>query len=173
MPLTHGPTLVSVYTVTDQERVAISEDKWSLSGDDAAMFELADYAVVEANNNDPAMHSITLEFKEEADFEIPGDKNKDNIYEVTVAASDGENRSERAVRVKIIDSDEQGEIMLSDLNPVTSSEITATLEDSDGDVTNEAWTWYALDTTQAGLLESARNDPEADPPAAIDDVLRQ
>ena len=51
----------------------------------------------------------------------------------------------RAVTVKIIDRDEAGKITLSSQNPVTGTPITATLEDSDGDVINVAWAWYALD----------------------------
>ena len=31
----------------------------------------------------------TLALKAKPDFEMPGDRNKDNIYEVTVVASDG------------------------------------------------------------------------------------
>ena len=139
---------VSEYTVNDEEGVAINAGKWSLSGDDAALFELTGSDDDERN----------LEFKNEADFENPGDMNEDNIYEVTVVASDGTNRAERAVRVKITDSDEAGEIMLSDVNPVTGNEITATLEDSDGDVIDVAWAWYGLDDTQA---ENAENIAEA------------
>ena len=60
----------------------------------------------------------TLEFKEKADFENPADRDRDNIYEVTVVASDVEEMAERAVTVKIIDSDEAGKITLSSQNPV-------------------------------------------------------
>ena len=125
---------VSTYTVTDPEGVAIGVGKWSLSGDDAASFKLT-------GSDD---NTRTLEFREKADFEMPGDKNKDNIYEVTVVASDGTNEATRAVTVKITDSDEAGEIMLSTANPVAGTPVMATLEDSDGDVINVAWTWYTL-----------------------------
>ena len=145
--------------MSDQEGVVINAGKWSLSGDDAAMFQLT--------GTDDNMRD--LEFKDEADFENPGDSNGDNIYEVTVVASDGTNQAERSVRVKITDSDEQGEIMLSDVNPETGSAVTATLTDSDGDVIDVGWTWYGLDSTQADNLQMARD--EADPPMAISDFF--
>ena len=141
---------VSSYTVSDPEGVVINGDKWSLAGDDAARFQLT-------GSTDNVR---TLEFREKADFEMPTDADTDNIYKVTVVASDGEEMAERAVTVKITDSDEAGMITLSSENPVTGTAITATLEDSDGDVINEGWTWYpltnipdtaaALDTAIAG-----------------------
>ena len=152
------PYTVSTYTVADPEGVAINHGKWSLSGDDAARFQLTG-----ADDN-----VRRLEFREKADFEMPGDLNKDNIYEVTVVASDGVKMAERAVTVKITDSDEAGMIMLSSENPVTGTEITATLEDSDGDVINVAWTWHALTDEQVATddaidmaLELTGNDSTA------------
>ena len=79
--------VVAHYGVNDPEGVDVNEGKWSLSGDDAAKFELTGTTA----------NFRTLEFKEQADFEDPGDLNGDNIYEVTVVASDGTNKA-RAVR---------------------------------------------------------------------------
>ena len=131
-----APYTVATYTVDDPEGVDIGQGKWSLSGDDAARFQLTG----------SADNVRTLEFREKADFEMPADADEDNIYEVTVVASDGEEMAERSVTVKITDRDEAGMITLSSENPVTGTAITATLEDSDGDVINVAWTWHALDT---------------------------
>ena len=41
---------------------------------------------------------------------MPGDKNEDNIYEVTVEASDDVNTATRSVTVKVTDSDEGGKV---------------------------------------------------------------
>ena len=136
-----APYTVSSYTVTDPEGVAIDEDKWSLAGADAAKFKLAGFTEGTA---DPVVYSINLEFIDKADFEMPGDSNGDNIYEVTVVASDGEEQATQAVTVKITDSDEAGIVTLSNENPVAGTALTATLEDSDGDVINVGWAWYAL-----------------------------
>ena len=136
--------MVSTYTVADPEGVVITGDKWSLAGADSALFKLT--------GTDDNVR--TLEFKERADFENPADRDRDNIYEVTVVASDGEEMAERAVTVKIVDRDEAGKITLSSENPVTGTPITATLEDSDGDVINVAWAWYALDAADDELADT-------------------
>ena len=125
---------VSDYGVDDPEGVNIGQGKWSLEGADAALFKLT-------GTTD---NIRTLEFIDKADFEMPMDSNRDNIYEVTVVASDGQEMAKRAVTVKITDSDEAGMIMLSDENPVTGTAVVATFEDSDGDVINVNWMWYAL-----------------------------
>ena len=130
--------VVAYYGVDDPEGVDVNAGKWSLSGADADEFQLTGTTA----------NFRTLEFKEKADFENPGDSNGDNIYEVTVVASDGTNQAERSVTVKITDSDEAGMIALSDENPVTGSVVTAILTDSDGDVINVGWRWYALTATQ-------------------------
>ena len=102
---------------------------------------------------------------------IRDDQNRDNIYEVTVVASDVEEMAEQTVTVKIIDRDEAGKIMLSSENPVTGTPIRATLEDSDGDVINVAWAWYALDDTADALeaLETSLAARDEDRLTAIKD----
>ena len=44
---------------------------------------------------------MVLAFKDKPDFEDPGDMNGDNVYEVTVVASDGANAAMRDVTVKV------------------------------------------------------------------------
>ena len=46
--------------------------------------------------------SQVLSFKKSPDFEMPGDRNTDNVYEVTVRASDGTLNADRMVVVKVI-----------------------------------------------------------------------
>ena len=130
-----APHIVSVYSVDDPEGVVINEGKWSLTGNDAAKFQL---------NTGTTDNMRTLEFIAKPNFEMPGDSNEDNIYEVTVVASDGEEQATRAVTVKITNSDEAGVITLSNENPVAGKAVTATLKDSDGDVINDTWQWYAI-----------------------------
>ena len=129
--------VVSSYTAIDPEGVVLDGSKWSLSGADAGKFKLT-------GSTDGTR---TLEFRDPADFEADADQNRDNIYEVTVVASDGSETSELDVTVKVLDSDEPGEIMFSpDANPVSGRPIMAALSDSDGDVINREWQWYALDS---------------------------
>ena len=128
----------------DPEGVAIDEGKWSLEGDDAAKFDLTG-----TTDNTRA-----LEFVDKPDFEMPGDRNKDNIYEVTVVASNEEESDTRDVTVKITDSDEAGVITLTDINPLTGQPVMATLTDSDGEVINVSWTWYALNDSESATIDA-------------------
>ena len=57
-----------------------------------------------------------LSFKTAPDFENPSDANKDNLYEVTVRASDGALDADRMVRVRVNDVDEAPEILQDGLN---------------------------------------------------------
>ena len=150
--------VVSSYTATDPEGVVLDGSKWSLSGDDAAQFKLT----VTTDG------TRTLEFGEAVDFENPGDRNRDNIYEVTVVVSDGSESSELDVTVKVLDSDEPGVITFApDANPVAGTAIRANLSDSDGDVINVAWQWYTKDSPgdAAAPITGATTDtytPEGD-----------
>ena len=97
-----------------------------------------------------------------------GDANGDNIYEVTVVASDGVNTVMKSLTVKVTDVDEGGKIALSSQDALIGIELTATLTDSDGGVPNDdvltgvKWQWYSLTaaaegatSTTAGLFDVA------------------
>ena len=136
------PSLViSTYEASDPEEGNVT---LSLMGDDAAMFELA------ADTNTGNMVSQVLSFKGKPDFEVSEDSNDDNIYEVTVEASDGVNTATRSVTVKVTDADEDGTIAFSSPDALIGVELTAILTDSDGDVPDTArfmdqdWTWHRL-----------------------------
>ena len=95
---TDGPVTTEAgvtYEATDPEGRNITYD---LMGPDAAKFQLSATQV--------------LSFKEEADYEMPGDADRDNVYEVTVRA----NRTARCtadqmVRVTVTNEDEGPVIM--------------------------------------------------------------
>ena len=106
--------------------------------------------------------SQVLSFKEMPDFEMPGDRNRDNVYEVTVRASAGGLYADRMVTVKVTDADEEGEVELSTQNAVVGIELTATLTDSDSGAPDPArfidqvWTWHRL-ATAAGYARFHRH----------------
>ena len=110
-------------------------------GDDAGLFELNDI-------DTPAAGSKILSFKKSPDFEMPGDRNDDNLYEVTVRASDGTMSADRMVVVKVTNVGENGKVTLSPEDAVLGVELTATLTDPEGSVsasgqiTGERWTWH-------------------------------
>ena len=68
-------TVLGPYLATDPERVVVDATAWSVAGADGSKFEI--------DNGD-------LTFKDKPDFEMPTDTNKDNVYEVTVRAADGD-----------------------------------------------------------------------------------
>ena len=113
-----------------------------------------------------------LSFKSKPDFEMPGDDNGDNVYEVTVMASDGAMTAMRPVTVKVIDVDEMGEVELSSRSAQIGVPITATLKDSDGGVPNPApltgltWTWERDDNREDATpnmgMEEVIEDAESD-----------
>ena len=153
----------AVYRANDPEDGTANLD-WSLEGDDGWLFEItpgdADTVVT------PNMATATLAFKGEdeleddypdspvlddfdnfPDFENPRDKNRDNVYEITIVVTDSTlvNRDELDVTVKVINSTEDnraGEVFLSNRQPEGASVLTATLEDDDTPIRSLKWQWY-------------------------------
>ena len=114
----------------------------SLMGDDASSFELAD------DGDETNAVSQVLSFKTKPDYEMPGDRNRDNVYEVTVRASDGTMNADRALIIKVINHpDEGGKVTVSPEDAVVGVELTATLAHMEGGVTasgqiaNQMWQW--------------------------------
>ena len=123
-------TLGDAYTATDPEITAgtvTGSISWSVSGPDSGKFTIP---------------SGQLTFGSSPDFEAPGDANGDNVYEVTVVASDpARNSDEVAVRVTVTNVLETGTITFSSLRPKAGIPLTASLTDPDGGVTDLEWAW--------------------------------
>ena len=78
VPENHGVNQVLArYTASDPERPTVRITGWSTSGADGGDF------VINALGE--------LRFRNSPDFERPADSNRDNVYEVTIRASDGRN----------------------------------------------------------------------------------
>ena len=105
-----------------------------------------------------------LAFKKSPDFEMPGDRNDDNLYEVTVRASDGTMTADRMVVVKVTNVVEDGKVALSPEEAVLGVELTATLTDPEGSVsasgqiTGERWTWLSGTDADSMLNNDAIED---------------
>ena len=107
----------------------------SLSGDDADVFKLG-----EITNDSTGVRALT--FKSPPNFEAPGDANGDNVYKVTVVATDDEGLAgEQAVTVIVTNVEEAGSVSLSSIQPQAGVELTATLSDPDGGETGMEWQW--------------------------------
>ena len=99
-----------------------------------------------------------------------------NAYAVTVSVSDGKDKDHNAdpavdaaiaVAVTVTNVDEAGTVTLSPDQPRVSVEVTASLEDPDGSISAQTWTWQrSKDQTDwtviAGAASSAYTPVEAD-----------
>ena len=117
-------TVGAAYTAADPEGLAVD---WSVSGPDSGKFTI------------PAGQ---LTFSASPDFEAAADADGNNVYEVTVVASDpAGNSDELDVRVTVTNVAEDGSISFSSLRPKTGIALTASLSDPDGGVTDVKWQW--------------------------------
>ena len=106
--------------------------KWSVSGADSGKFSITP----------DAGEMATLAFKAGPDYEMPGDANGDNVYEVTVVVTDSKaNTAMRGVTVKVTNEEEDGTVTLSSLQPRVGVPITARLTDPDSGVSGVTWQW--------------------------------
>ena len=126
---------------------------WKLSGNDASNFSITP----------ETGGSIALSFRSPPDFEAPVDRNRDNVYNVTVEVADPDNPREkdtRDVTVRISNEQEPGSISrTSHPQPEVGQPIRVTLNDPDKVRNNRVtweWTLGATTTTQnnGGLTAS-------------------
>ena len=151
----------ATYTASDPERGSVT---LSLSGADASKFELS---VPVASVTLPD-YSKVLGFKDNPDFDMPGDSNRDNVYQVTVVASDGVNSAMRDVIVKVTDMEELGEIEVAPSQPRVGTALTATLTDPDGVISSSTtWKWRKVmptnnDADACSVIAPAVWTPDSD-----------
>ena len=128
--------------------------RYSLSGTDAALF------TIDANTGE-------VRFMAAPDFEAPGDADRDNVYDITVTASDGTNRTEQAVAITVTNENDNAPTFTSPAtvsvaeNQVAAYEVAAA--DADGDPLS-----YSLSGTDAALFTIDANTGEVSFRAAPD-----
>ena len=108
----NGTDAVHTYAATDPESSSIT---WSLTGDDAGDFSIS--------------NTGELTFRETPNFEAPADANTDNVYLVTVQASDGTNTAPENLTVAVTDVNEPPEFPLTEDGARTVPENTEVGED--------------------------------------------
>ncbi len=156
-------TAVSTYTATDAEisgdTCVMASCTWSVSGTDAGDFEIG--------NGDGITAFGELTFKKVPNYEMPADANRDNVYMVTVVVTDvgvdekNKMTATRDVVITVKNVEEDGTVTLTAQQPKIGVELTASVTDIDGDVTNVTWTWERDD-----------NDTDADPNAGDEEVIK-
>ena len=121
---------VGTYTATDPEEDAI---EWTLAGYDADDFSISTGGV--------------LTFVTSPDYEKPTDTGRNNVYNVTVEASDSEgNTASRDVTVTVTNVEELGTVTLSTRRPEVGTGLTAMLTDPDGEISSLTWKWASANT---------------------------
>ena len=119
-------TPLDTYTGTDEDGDDTGVDTWSVAGADGGEFEIVAGALM---------------FKEKPDYEMPTDANRDNVYEVTVQASDGMLTDTFEVKVTVVNENEDGMVTMSRTQPRVGFPVTVSLADPDGSVSGLTWQW--------------------------------
>ena len=120
----NGEDPVATFSATDDDGDAYT---WSLKAD-----ATTDYKRFAISNDG------VLTFMSPPDFDAPGDMGKDNVYEVTVRASDGE----REVEVTVTGINEPGKVTFKgNQQPQAGRPMTAEYSDEDGSTVNANWQW--------------------------------
>ena len=132
----NGTEMVAAFTARDPEGQTTLI--WSLLGPDRDRF---------------AIDGGRLSFGAPPDYEAAADSGTDNVYNVTVRASDGGETGEHAVAVTVTNVEENGSLELSSPQPQVGTELTATLADADG-VVSETWRWERSPNRSAWTLIS-------------------
>ena len=153
----NGTDAVEQFVAVDPEGQDVS---WRLSGDDA---------------NDFSITGGSLTFNSSPDFESPADEDTDNVYNLTIGASDAEgNLTEVDVTVTVTNVDEAGTVTLSSLEPEEEVRITATLADPDGIASKIRWQWARSSDGSTGWvdIDEATSGIYTPVPADADHYLR-
>ena len=133
-------TAVSTYTATDVDQdISATPVVWSVSGADAGDFSISNVSETEGQ----------LTFKKIPNFEMPADAGMDNMYMVTVVATDdgvdSKNKmtATRDVVITVTNADDAGTITFSSVQPKVGIPFMATLTDPDVAMPESVkWQWY-------------------------------
>ena len=120
----NGTRAVASYTGRDPEGATVT---WTLLGTDSAYFAITNSGI--------------LSFDPAPDFEDPMDSDRNNVYHVTVQASDSNNISSLDMTVTVTNVEEAGTVELSSVQPQVNTAITATLDDPDEVTSDITWSW--------------------------------
>ena len=166
-------TALSTYTATDDEDGTAALE-WTLDGADKDRFALCaenvsgdtctDLTAADATDN-----TVTLRFKDEPNYEAPADSGSNNVYNVTVAATDSDDgTSERDVTVTVTNMDEPGKVTLSHIQPEVGTSIRASLIDPDGGESGVTWEWLWCPTAECSATTTINATSDAYTPIAGD-----
>ena len=137
---------VETYRASDPERAGTIT--WSLNGDDADLFDISTNGA--------------LTFKKSPDYEMKADDDTDNMYGVTVQATDADrNMGTKPVTVEVTNVDEPGVVTLSARQPMAGVLLTVTITDPDS-VTTDNMTGSITTGVDWQWQKGSSNIPNAD-----------
>ena len=162
-PLAGG---LPIFNANDPEEDAAGDgvDKvtWSISGGaDAKRFDIAELAAATAPANSAAALRWSTANRKGPSFEAMDSADGDNVYLVTVTASDGVASASQAVSITVQNTEEAGKITLSQIEPQEGIAITARLSDNDGNITGTEWQWYRGDIPAQADGDTTAGEPGA------------
>ena len=144
-------TEMGTYMASDDED-GESSPTLTLSGTDASDFTLTD-----DNNNG----TYELAFKAVPDFEMPADAGGNNVYNITVTATDSDGQTDRKnVTVTVTNVGEEGMVTLNTLQPRVGIGVMATLTDLDGATTDVTWKWQGQTSTNCAVTFATDDDDD-------------
>ena len=153
-------TTSTLYTYSARDMDRDAEITWSVRGNDSDDFAISDEG--------------ELSFSSNPNHEQPVDSNSDNVYEITVVASDGQNEGTLEVTVTVTEVNEGPEISGRDTLTVSENydEVLATYsatdpEDTSAEITS--WSVTGRDGGDFAINEDGeltfRNPPDYERPA--------
>ena len=163
---------VATYVGTDPEGASIS---WDLRGADASFFTINGGVLQFVNSpdfEDPKSRSGDNTATPDAEGIAPdGTGTADNIYSVVIRAIASRTSGDTGpaetvdttVTVTVTDVDEDGEVVISSLQPEIAILIMASLTDPDGDVNGLSWQWE-VSKVAANVLDINEDDHWGDAP---------
>ena len=137
-----APVVTGDAAVSFEETADIGELGDNYMADDPETDDPPTLALTGADRGKFNFENGELRFKAAPDYEKPGDADKDNVYEVTVEATDGVgNTGTKNVKVTVTNMEEEGTVTMSQLQPRVGVALTASVTDLDGDVSGVTWQW--------------------------------
>ena len=127
----NGEDPVATFSASDPDADA-DDIEWSLEGADKAIFKISDDGVLTFDKS-PDFEDA----KDDDESDLAGDQGKgDNVYKVTVMASDGE----LDVVVTVTNVNESGKVTFTQPQPQVTRDLMAKLVDNDGTM-DLTWQW--------------------------------
>ncbi len=117
-----SPVTATTFAVTDQDVPSPPVARYSVTGDDREVLQFVSRV-------------LTFKADHEPDFEEQGS------YSITITATSGGRSASLDVTIEVVDTEDPGEVFLSQRQPQVGIEVHATPSDPDGGMRISRWVW--------------------------------